>query len=214
MVIAPQPPHEHAISVHQARSRESLDRLMAASERLLRNRGAQEFTMGAVAAEAGVSVGGIYRRFENKRALLRALHEWMISGIERDVAAALHGPLPDLASVVDSYASVLVRVFSTDEQIFQHLFASVGPDPAQMERAQRGLQHSFAVFHTACLRHRDEIAHDDPEQAIAVAFHMIFSMSFARIARQTRPPFDRLPWTIMRAEISRAALGYLTRPAG
>jgi AcrR family transcriptional regulator len=48
---------------------------MAAVELVVRDVGLEGATVRAIAARAGVSVGSVYRRFVNKRALLRAVRE-------------------------------------------------------------------------------------------------------------------------------------------
>ena len=50
----------------QARSRAALQRLLASAEYVLVNGGIDGFTIARVAEHAGVSVGGVYRRFEGK----------------------------------------------------------------------------------------------------------------------------------------------------
>ena len=58
----------------QERSRESLEKVMVAGLDVLENEGWEGFTMAVVARRAGVGKASIYRRFEDKEALLLALH--------------------------------------------------------------------------------------------------------------------------------------------
>ena len=59
---------------HQARSRESLERLLIATETLLaRGRTLEDLKVAEIAAEAGLSVGAFYARFKNKASLLPLL---------------------------------------------------------------------------------------------------------------------------------------------
>lgn len=57
----------------QARSRQTRARLMAALERLLRKKDFDAIGVAELAEEAGVAVGTVYRRFENKEALIPLL---------------------------------------------------------------------------------------------------------------------------------------------
>jgi AcrR family transcriptional regulator len=61
--------------VRQARSRATRERLLWAVERVVRERGLAGATVRAIAERAGVSVGTIYRRFPNKRALIETTGE-------------------------------------------------------------------------------------------------------------------------------------------
>ncbi len=59
----------------QARSRATRDKLVAALERLLRTRSFDSLTMADLASEAGLAVGTVYRRFENKDAFIPVIFE-------------------------------------------------------------------------------------------------------------------------------------------
>ena len=65
----------HIIPPQQERSTRVLLKVLEAAETILRRDGAEGLTMPAVALEAGVSVGGIYRRFQTKQDLLRAIKD-------------------------------------------------------------------------------------------------------------------------------------------
>src|SRR5437868_13737297 len=56
----------------QARSRRTLELLLAATVAVIEAEGLAGVTIPAVAARAGVSTGSIYRRFVDKEALIRA----------------------------------------------------------------------------------------------------------------------------------------------
>src|SRR5690349_3773360 len=59
----------------QARSEESLRRLLDAAESLIHERGFGEVSIADIARRARSSVGGFYSRFRDKDELLLALHE-------------------------------------------------------------------------------------------------------------------------------------------
>ncbi len=56
----------------QARSQASRDRLLAAVEQVIAERGVARLTVQDVARRAGLATGTLYTRFANKDALLRA----------------------------------------------------------------------------------------------------------------------------------------------
>src|SRR5689334_8939147 len=64
-----------ALPASQSRSRQTVARLLDAAQRVLSERGLDGATIEAIAREAGVSVGIVYRRFPDKDALLRAAYE-------------------------------------------------------------------------------------------------------------------------------------------
>ena len=59
----------------QARSRETRDRLVRALDASLRDRAFEEITIADLAKTAGLSVGAVYRRFENKDAFIPVIFE-------------------------------------------------------------------------------------------------------------------------------------------
>ena len=75
---------DRANPVKQRRSQETLDRLLDAAEHRLGRVGAEGATLRAIADQAGVSVGIVYRRFPDKDTVLRATY---MRFFERAVAA-------------------------------------------------------------------------------------------------------------------------------
>jgi AcrR family transcriptional regulator len=59
----------------QQRSRDTRDRILAALERLLESHFFEQITTRQLASEAGVAPATLYRRFQDKNALLPALYE-------------------------------------------------------------------------------------------------------------------------------------------
>jgi AcrR family transcriptional regulator len=64
-------PKKTVLPAHQARSRESLKRLLNATIEVLDKDGLEGATIPRIAARAGVSPGTVYRRFPDKDALMR-----------------------------------------------------------------------------------------------------------------------------------------------
>lgn len=59
----------------QARAQRTRDELVRALSRLLQRKSFEDIAVAEIAKEAGVSVGAVYRRFDNKDALIPALFE-------------------------------------------------------------------------------------------------------------------------------------------
>lgn len=73
----------------QGRSRRTRDRLLTAARAVLSREGVDGATVAAIAEEAGVAVGTVYRRFPDKEALLRHLEEVFVAGRREYWAGAL-----------------------------------------------------------------------------------------------------------------------------
>ncbi|MFQ5417449.1 MAG: TetR/AcrR family transcriptional regulator, partial [Myxococcota bacterium] len=59
----------------QARSQQTLDRILDAAEAMVSEKGFEDSPVSAIVRRAGSSVGAFYARFEDKYALLRALSD-------------------------------------------------------------------------------------------------------------------------------------------
>ncbi len=66
----------------QARSRQTVERLMDSADRLLGQSGLLAFNTNAVAAEAGLDIASLYQYFPSKEALLYALLEQRCLGLQ------------------------------------------------------------------------------------------------------------------------------------
>src|SRR3954465_8010172 len=64
------------------------NRLLDAAAAVVRRDGAQALTLDAVAAEAGVSKGGLLYHFKTKRDLVQAMIERWLAEFQRDIDAA------------------------------------------------------------------------------------------------------------------------------
>jgi AcrR family transcriptional regulator len=83
----------------QARSASRLDVLLDAAATLLDQAGMDGLTTGALAREAGMSIGSVYRYFADKHAVLRALAQ---RNMDRYVARLLSEVLPTATNFVDA----------------------------------------------------------------------------------------------------------------
>jgi AcrR family transcriptional regulator len=68
------PPYDSPLRAEQKRA--TRQRILDAAGRLMENRGLEEFSFAAIAAEAEVKERTVYRHFPNKDALLAGLWEW------------------------------------------------------------------------------------------------------------------------------------------
>lgn len=73
---------------HQGRSRKTQEAIIAALDRLLRHQAFEAITIADLAEEAGVSVGSVYRRFENKDALIPVMLDLYQQRVEARLARA------------------------------------------------------------------------------------------------------------------------------
>jgi AcrR family transcriptional regulator len=200
----------------QKRSRASLERVLVASIELLEERGFDGFTVAEVSKRAGVSVGAIYARFENKEALLRAVHRRAMVEIREagDELAELRpragAPAQELVLEAVRGIADISRRFENRLRPFMHMAAV----DTEVERV--GSQTSIAACHaftTAVLHDRDAIAHADPELAADIAFRMAYSVFSRRVMYGPLFESDRMiDWDQLAAEVGAACAAYLLGP--
>ncbi|WP_245761061.1 TetR/AcrR family transcriptional regulator [Saccharopolyspora shandongensis] len=194
----------------QARSRMSLQKVLAAAEHVLATGGIEEFTVAAVAERAGVSVGAIYRRFTGKEQLLHAVKDRLLGQLETGVAEALRSAESRLDGVIAAFTHAMARTFSHHDRIFPDLLSG-----QRAEGVERGLQ-ALAVIQDALVEaakpYGDDIRRADRGLALRVAARTITSSCVHRAATCQSWP-DGLTWTDWADETTEMAVAYLTSPS-
>ena len=162
----------------QARSRETLQRLLDAAEAMLLKHGPEGATLPRIARQAGVAPANVYRRFRNKEALMAAVFNRFA---ERSSGAVKEQFDPESVRVLG-----LVQFSTNVIQGMVQGFRTSGPlTRAAMQYAEhhprnpsirataaseaRGFQQMVDTF----LIWRDEIKRPDPELAIRFAFLVV-----------------------------------------
>ena len=162
----------------QERGRNTIQRLLDATERTLESDGLEGATVPAIAARAKMSVGNVYKRFQDKDSLLRAVYERFFS----DALAANEFALdpakwegvrtPQLLStlvmgMIEGYRSrrSLIRALL--------LYAQTHPDPAFRSHSEQLRLQSLELFERLLRDRRADIGHPHPERAIRFVVTLI-----------------------------------------
>jgi len=205
---------------HQARSRESLERLLVATEALLaRGRTLEDLKVAEIAAEAGLSVGAFYARFKNKASLLPMLQTRYGEQV-RELAPVYFAPERwagrDLPGRVRLFVRLALRLYLRHRGLLRALaidWRSWAPERIQATHSSRADFHQqlTGVFLPAA----DEVRHDDPERAVLAAL-LFFGATCRDVLLFSRPDHPH-PVHLSEAELAdqlaRAFHAYLTTPA-
>jgi AcrR family transcriptional regulator len=196
----------------QRRSRESLERVLTAGERVLADKGYEGFTIAEVSRRAKVSVGSVYGRFDNKEALIHAIHARMMERLTppEEVAGATSGAGADLATVVARGVRALAGSMGRERKLLRAFMVRGAVDPSIAAPGSESSRATARAFKTAVLAHRSEIGHDDPDLAADVAFRLVYDV----LARQVMhgPTFESermVAWDDLVDELIAAVLAYL-----
>lgn len=192
----------------QARSRAALQRLLAAAQDVLANDGIDEFTIARVAEQAGVSVGGVYRRFASKEQLIEAVRHELLARLEDTVTEALDTADPSLAGVITAFTTALSAILAESGHVIPAMLAS-GHRAGTPEQVPRTFATVRQRFLDAVAPYRDQIRHPDPSAALNVAFRSVIAASVHRAATAPWWP-DGLDWQQWAGESAAMATSYLT----
>jgi AcrR family transcriptional regulator len=195
----------------QARSRESLRKVLAATEQVLAELGVDEFTVAEVADRAALSVGAIYRRFSGKEQLLAAVKDQLLGELETSVGDALRSPGPELRDTVRAFVEALATTFAQHGRVFPDLLDSQRADGR--DRALESLAAIQRSFAEAVQSGMDGVRRADQERAVRTAARNVLGACVHRAATERYWP-DGLDWETWAAETAQMTLAYLTSPEG
>jgi AcrR family transcriptional regulator len=196
----------------QARSAQTLERMLDAAEAMIAERGVAGTTVAGVARRAGSSVGAFYARFPDKEALVRCVFGRFIEQAEATVDDALS---PDrwagiaLTNVVESAVTFMIGIFHGRRKLIGAFSRHAAVDSSMVTIGER-LGTRIAARALALLDRRAEsVDHPDPAQAVAVAVWLVLS---ALEALAAVPAGDRerlISDEVLATEISRMVTMYL-----
>jgi AcrR family transcriptional regulator len=161
----------------QARSRETLKRLLTAAAQILDEKGLEGATIPRIAARAGLTPGAVYRRFQDKDALMRTLSlEVLRSGLEHTEKTLT----PEAAG--KSLADLARRIVCTTLESHRkhagllralHDFGKSHPNSAFRQSIDELEVRNFRSVARFVLSRREEIRHPDPESAVNFALMLV-----------------------------------------
>jgi AcrR family transcriptional regulator len=199
----------------QPRARETVERLLAAAQRIVERDGFDAATVPAIAAEAGVAVGTVYKRFPDKDALIRSL---FVQFFERSRAANREALDPThwtgcpAATIVARVADGMVSSYHRHRRLLSGLlgFAETHADPRFRRIAREMSEEGLRGLETLLLTRRDEIGHERPDEAVRFGL-LVFGISLRGLLLRDHPPahaFSKDP-ARLRDELTRTLLAYL-----
>lgn len=195
----------------QVRSRQALERLLAAGEELLANNQFEEASVADIASQADSSVGTFYRLLGDKETLsLLLLQRFMQRLAEataslRDAGAGCQNLAEGVRLLTDTY----IDVYTGRRGVLRAVILR-----ASRSMAFRDLVHQLNthISETACdclAPYMDQVLHDNPRQAVASGVHMVLGALNQHTVTGT---LGGLPANALRNEIARLLLGYLRGP--
>ncbi|MCE7010151.1 TetR/AcrR family transcriptional regulator [Kibdelosporangium philippinense] len=186
----------------QARSQESLQKVLTAAEHVLNTGGIDEFTIASVAEHAGVSVGAIYRRFTGKEQLISAVKHHLLEQLETGVTDALHAAPAGLHGIFSAFTHAMAHTFSGYTRAFPQLL-----NGQSAQGLERGLQ-ALETIQQAVLAAADPYLDDITREAAQFAARTIIGSCVHRAATCHSWP-DGLTWPAWADATTEMTMTYL-----
>lgn len=201
----------------QARSQDTLERMLDAAEELLDEGTFADASVQKLVTRAKSSVGAFYARFKDKDALLHHLHErW----VEEGIATADRALLPErwhgvpLEEVVRATVTFVSQDYQHRGGLRREIVRQNHTDRRFRERSQRVAVHVTRAMSKLLADRRDEIAATDVLLAADMCHRIVFSVFDQAVQYVDRPPgILALPFDALVDEVCHAVLGYLKYPA-
>ncbi len=170
-------PHASRVP-QQGRSRASYERMLGAAEKLLIERGNDDFTLTEVGKVGKVSIGSIYCRFDSKDDLIRAVQARALTLVNEDqmqMIARCEVETADLFELITSLVDGLAETLRKHAPIMRPLMHRATTDPVVAATGKQKYQAVADRVHEVLLAHRAEIAQPDPERAVQSAYRIIYA---------------------------------------
>ena len=197
----------------QARSQETLDRILDAAEALVTEKGFADTPVAEIVHRAGSSVGAFYARFRDKDALLHALYDRYFEQAMATADAALDPARWEGASIGEMLSAVvrfLVEIYREQHGLIRAFVIRNHVDPEFQARRERLSHHVNARLSMLLLARSDEIAHPDPARATAFGLTMVFStLDSVMLFGEMRSGALSLSDEALASELTTAYLAYL-----
>jgi AcrR family transcriptional regulator len=163
----------------QARSEQTLQRILDAAETLIQERGLGDASVPEIVRRAGSSVGGFYARFRDKDELLCALEERFFNQLSARVERLLDPERwrgAPAALIVRACMEELVDVAHERARLIASFLVRASRDAEQSADGLRFRQQVAARVGALAVARRDEIGHPDPALAADLAVQLAFGL--------------------------------------
>jgi AcrR family transcriptional regulator len=185
----------------------SIDRVLEATERLIKDGTFHAATMDELAAAAGVSRATVFNRFGSKLGVLEALFRRGMEGPEMAAiweALELEDPVAALDAVVDAGCTIWEAYGYVHLQL--QSVAVLEPEAASLVDEQREVQRAGLQGLTRRLAKADRLRPGLSEARATATLHMVTSLesflwlrqSYGMSLRQTRETLAELARTLLR----------------
>ncbi|MFD2137493.1 TetR/AcrR family transcriptional regulator [Novosphingobium resinovorum] len=191
--------------------------MLVAAEKLMLERGSEEFTLQDVSQTGAVSIGSIYLRFKSKENLVRAVianHLERMAADEDAMMVAVKAKATSLDTFMPRYVQAFAGVLRDHAPLLRLSMQRASFDPLVSEPGKQSANRAAAMGIAAMLEYREAFGGEDHELKANAAYQIIF----ATLARQlslgsTAESAYAHDWEQLNTELGRMCLAYLKADA-
>ncbi len=202
----------------QARSQETLHRILDAAEALVAEKGFEDTPVAEIVRRADSSVGAFYARYPDKEALIHALYERYLEQAVATADAALDPERwsgAELEEIIDTVVRFLVSIYREHRGLIRSFVLRNHTHPEFQARRERLSHYVNERLATLLVARRASIAHPDPELAARFGLMIVFSaLDNAILFGETRSGALALSDEVLAAELVRTYVAYLGARTG
>ena len=160
----------------QARSYESMHRMLDAAEVLLEECSFDELSIQDIVHKAKTSVGVFYARFEDKEGMIAALVERHQDQVIEELQRRREEKFDRLEGLIRHRVRYLIRLYRGKPGLYRALVlrGHEHPDWRYGNEKERG-KLSVAQFAESVAQYNDEVGHPKPKQAAQLAFMVVLA---------------------------------------
>ena len=183
---------QHPVRIpKQARARETLERFLGTTERLLQERQFEEISIEDIVSDAHASVGSFYHLLGSKEAIVPLVYARYGERLDRESRAFLTLERWQGLSLLERSTRIIrlgVRLYRRNQGLMRAVALHARSSSGAVTEAQHQLRASFydrvAAVLLAC---RDEISHPDPEAAVQFGLFVVAASCRDKILFATAP---------------------------
>jgi AcrR family transcriptional regulator len=201
----------------QRRSRQSLERVVAATAALISKRGSADFTLSDVSDRSGVSIGSIYGRFSGKDELVRVVQEHLNGQLHAEFAefeARMHPQSLKLVRLVPAAVNELANLLRKHAPFLRAMIELSLTDTVIAAQGRRIYFDHAGRFKNVLMDCRGEIKHRNPEHAAEFCFTVVYQMVANHLGFGDRASSDEDRWGQLLDDLRVLCLRYLTAHPG
>jgi AcrR family transcriptional regulator len=157
----------------QQRSRERVERMLAAARELIAEQGSDALRMSEVAERAGVSIGSLYQFFPDKTAIIGTLVERYNEAGRRCIADGLENVASedDMRRAFSALIDIYYRIF-LEEPVMRDIWFGAQADKALREAQLSDSRRNGAIVAEALKRIRPDADPEMLETSAFIAMHL------------------------------------------